>query len=728
MNVNLFKNFLMRRRNMRNKLFVLASLVIIASMVLAGCATPTATTAPQPAQPGVTVVVKTVIVTVPGENTVQVVTATPPPAAPAPTFTSKDPTTFVYATIGDMVTMDPALAYDTSSGMTIQNTYETLIFYNKTAAADFIPQLATEVPTKDNGGISADGKSFTFKIRQGVKFHNGDDMTPSDVAYSLQRGLLQSGPDSPQWLLTEPFFGIGMQDMAMVVQAVVDGATPGTPLTADQISKASGTAMVGDPAAVQAVDPKALKASCDWVTSLIVADDAKGTVTLNLAQPWGPLLPTLANTWGSVMDKKWVTENKGWDGSCDTWQNFYGVTAENNPINDIENGTGPYKLSQWNKGQEIDMEAVDNYWRTDPAWEGGPTGAPAIKHAITKIVPEWGTRFAMLQAGDADVADVPRANTSQIMPLVGEQCQFDDKTGDFTGCAPTSTPDQPLLLDKGFYQLAQDSLMFNFAVNTDGGNPYIGSGKLDGKGIPPDFFADVNVRKGFQYCFNWDTFIQQYYLGEAVQSMTLPLPGTPGFSNTMDHYTFDADKCAEAFKASTLKSADGKSLWDTGFRFQLTYNTGNAARLTVAQILQANLAKVNSKFVVEILGTPWPTILNAYQHSRLPAFIIGWQEDIHDAHNWYAPFGPSGTYGRNQNFPPELSKSLIDIENAGVAEVDPAKRAEIYAKYNQIVYDQATQILLAVVTGRHYQQRWVDGWYYNPMIGTNYYFYPLSKK
>ena len=86
---------------MRNKLLVLASLVIIASMVLAGCATPTATTAPQPAQPGVTEVVKTVEVTVPGENTVQVVTATPPPAAPPATFKSKDPTTFVYATFGD---------------------------------------------------------------------------------------------------------------------------------------------------------------------------------------------------------------------------------------------------------------------------------------------------------------------------------------------------------------------------------------------------------------------------------------------------------------------------------------------------------------------------------------------------------------------------------------------------------------------------------------------------
>lgn len=708
---------------MRNKTFALFSLVLIASMLLAACA-------PQKIVETVVVPGATQIVTqiVGGTPQQVVVTATPEPVV-AKEFKSADPTSFVSVTFGDMVTMDPALAYDTASAQPIQNTYETLIFYNKEKAADFVPMLATEVPTKENGGISADGKTFTFKIRTGVKFHNGDPMTPSDVAYSFARGLLQAGPDSPQWLLTEPFFGIGMQDISAVVQALQDGAVAGTPLTADQIAKASGTALNGDPASLQKVDPKILKATCDWVSSLIKADDAAGTVTFQLYQPWGPFLPTLANTWGSVMDKKWVAENKGWDGSCDTWQQFYGVTAENNPINALENGTGPYTLSAWTQGQEIDLEAFDGYWRTDPVWEGGPTGAPALKHVAIKIVPEWGTRFSMLQAGDADYAEVPTANITQIQPLVGEQCDYDPATGGFKPCAASATPDQPLRLFIGQIALRQDSLMFNFKVNEEGGNPYIGSGKLDGKGIPADFFSDVHVRKAFEYCFNWDSLIKDAYVGEAVQSNSLALQGMPGYADANGpHYSFDAAKCADEFKASTWKSADGKSLWDTGFRFQITYNSGNAARLTVGQILASTIAKVNSKFVVEVLGTPWPTILNAYQHSRLPAFIIGWQEDIHDPHNWYQPFGPSGTYGSNQNFPADLSKQLTDLVNAGVGEVDPAKRDTIYKQYNQIVYDNATQILLAIPTRRQYLQRWVQGFYYNPMIGLNFYFYSMSKQ
>ena len=53
---------------------------------------------------------------------------------------------------------------------------------------------------------------------------------------------------------------------------------------------------------MQASDPAALVAACEKTKAAIVADDAAGTVTMTLAQPWGPFLPTIAQTWGSVMD------------------------------------------------------------------------------------------------------------------------------------------------------------------------------------------------------------------------------------------------------------------------------------------------------------------------------------------------------------------------------------------------------------------------------------------
>ena len=141
------------------------------------------------------------------------------------------------------------------------------------------------------------------------------------------------------------------------------------------------------------------------MTGAIVADNAAGTVTMTLAQPWGPLLATLANTWGSVMSKAWVAAKGGWDGDCATWQNFYGKTSEElveSGLGTFENGTGPFKLDHWTPGEEIVLVANEDYWVTEPLWEGGPTGAPALKTVIIKSIDEFSTRFAMLQAGDAD--------------------------------------------------------------------------------------------------------------------------------------------------------------------------------------------------------------------------------------------------------------------------------------------------------------------------------------
>ena len=132
------------------------------------------------------------------------------------------------------------------------------------------------------------------------------------MAYSFQRGLLQGGGWSPQWLYTEAFFGTGIYDVAELVD---DDAAPWT-MT---------------PRALQAADPETLMAACEQVTSAIVADDAAGTVTFNLAQPWAPLLATMAGSWGSIIDKDWAIEHGAWDGDCATWQNYYGITSENTP-------------------------------------------------------------------------------------------------------------------------------------------------------------------------------------------------------------------------------------------------------------------------------------------------------------------------------------------------------------------------------------------------------------
>lgn len=47
-----------------------------------------------------------------------------------------------------------------------------------------IPELATEIPTHENGGISPDGKTITYHLRQGVQWHDGTPFTADDAVFT----------------------------------------------------------------------------------------------------------------------------------------------------------------------------------------------------------------------------------------------------------------------------------------------------------------------------------------------------------------------------------------------------------------------------------------------------------------------------------------------------------------------------------------------------------------
>jgi len=621
-----------------------------------------------------------------------VVTPTAEPAAP---IAAADPTTYVTQSFGDMDTLDPALGYDTSSNATIMNIYETLIFYNGPDPTTYVPLLATEVPSLENGGISEDGKVYTFNIREGVTFHDGAELTPSDVAYSFQRGLLQSDPNGPQWLFVEPILGYVSGD---VTQGIQDGA------------------FAGDPEGLKAgATPEELLATCELVKAAVVADDAAGTVTFNLAQSWGPFLATVAGTWGSVIDQDWAGAQGSWDGDCATWQDHYAPGAENTPLGDVANGTGPYMLDHWTPGEEYVLVANESYWRPEgePMWEGGPSGVPQIKTAIYRLVDEWGTRFASLQAGDAasvtlgSVADRP-----QVDPLVGEICTG---AGD---CVPN--PDNPEGLLRKWDDLAAVSRTDAFLTwNVAEDSPYIGSGALDGNGIPANFFSDPNVRKAFATCFDYETYIQEVQLGEGVRNNGPIINGMLGYNPDGPMYEYNPEECA-----AYLEQAWDGALPETGFRFQIAFNTGNTGRQTIAEIWQAELGAINELYQIETIGLPWPTFLRSFRVSQLPIAVSGWVEDIHDPHNWIQPY-TFGTFGGRQGLPDDIIAKYQELAGAAAAESDPAVREQMYFDIQQQYYDDAVTVILSAQTGARYEQRWVNGWLNNAALpGT--YLYPMS--
>jgi peptide/nickel transport system substrate-binding protein len=596
--------------------------------------------------------------------------------------------------------------------------------------------IATEIPTEDNGGITDGGKVFTFKIRDGVKFHDGSDMTINDVAFTFVRNILAGGTASPQWMLTEPIFGAGISDIAEVVDAAANGADLADP--ASILGAISDATPYDDRATLATYDPATLQAVCEDLKGRIVADEAAGTVTFNLAQPWAPFLATLAGGgWGGIQSQAWVAANGGWDGDCANWTPFYGWSSEEFNQTELGRsvmGTGPYKFDHWTAGEEIVLTANEDYWMSEPAWDGAPVGAPALKTVIIKQVDEFSTRLAMAQAGDADNVLV---GSTEDWPIVDEMVAEEGTYAQWlAGEAFTPVDEAQPFIKITDIQVASNrtDIGFQFNINTEGGNSFVGSGKLDGDGVPATFFADEHVRKAFNYCFDYDTYLADVLQGEGTRAPVLMLPGMSGYDETAPQYTYDIAKCQEELAASTWttcsESEDAacvpQSLSEVGFRLSAVYNTGNTQRQTIAELLQAGLQEAGEQYVVEVVGLPWPTFLQANNAKKLPIFIIGWQSDYYDTHNWTYTF-TAGYYAFKQSYPADLKAEFTKICTDGVTEVDPVKRDQIYKdEFNTKYYETAPAILLFNVKQRSYQPKWVNGWYANPMYSNKWY-YVLSK-
>jgi peptide/nickel transport system substrate-binding protein/oligopeptide transport system substrate-binding protein len=80
----------------------------------------------------------------------------------------------------DLITLDPAIGYDWKNWSVIKSVFDGLMDY-KPGTTELVPDLA------ESFDVSDDGLTYTFKLRHGVKFHNGREMTAADVKYSLER-------------------------------------------------------------------------------------------------------------------------------------------------------------------------------------------------------------------------------------------------------------------------------------------------------------------------------------------------------------------------------------------------------------------------------------------------------------------------------------------------------------------------------------------------------------
>jgi peptide/nickel transport system substrate-binding protein len=423
--------------------------------------------------------------------------------------------------------------------------------------------------------------------------------------------------------------------------------------------------------------------SIDDITKAVEVDGQN--VVFHLKDPYPPFIGILAQYWSGILNKKYMIENGAWDGKKQGWARFNNPDQGAEALYNRVMGTGPYKLVKWDPGVEISFVRFDDYFM----------GPAPIKNIVVKIVEEWTTRKLMFTAGDADMVQVDTMYWPEMDQLDG------------------------ITIYRDLPRIEDTAVFFNFNINTEA-NQAVWSAKLDGQGVPPDFFSDINVRKAFAHCFDHETFLKDAWLGFATTPNS-PVPkGLPYRDDTVPIYEYNIDKAREYFK-----KAWGGKVWENGFKLSILYNTGNEHREIACQMIEENVESLNPKFQIEIMNVDWGNYLNMMVQKKCPLFIIGWVMDFPDPHNFMHPFMHSqGTFAEWQSYNNPKVDGLI---RDGIKSVDKGTRKDIYYSLERIYFQDVPGFMISQSVYRVFVRDWITGYYWNPAVDQMMYFYMFKK-
>jgi oligopeptide transport system substrate-binding protein len=238
-----------------------------------------------------------------------------------------------FPVLQDPGTWDPGELDAEVDSELVQNVFDNLFRYDD--KLNLIPDIATQVPTQSNGGISSDGMTYTIHIKHNVTFSDGTPMTADDVLYSWSRSVALNGPYASNLSGIAGYKAVKTAGKAFCSKTADPATCHSTVET-----KLAGLSTTG-----HAADPS-------LELSGVTAPD-KYTVQVKLAAGCGWCLSawSLQGSTGSIVEQKAIAQDP-----LNWWSH---------PDGALLIGTGAYKLTSYIAKQSITFKRVSaNWWGT----------------------------------------------------------------------------------------------------------------------------------------------------------------------------------------------------------------------------------------------------------------------------------------------------------------------------------------------------------------------------
>ncbi|MCA1979909.1 MAG: peptide-binding protein [Calditerrivibrio sp.] len=299
-------------------------------------------------------------------------------------------------------------------------------------------------------------------------------------------------------------------------------------------------------------------------------------------------------------------------------------------------GTGPYRFKEWRSGNQITLEAFDEYFE----------GRPNIDRYTMKIIPDTATMFLELLNQNVDIMG--------LSPM-----QY---------AKQTSNP-----------RFIENYNKYSYLSNS---YTYVGYN------LKNKLLQDKRVRQALSYATPKDDIIKGVVFGLGEPSYSPFKPGTPWYTDNLTKYEFNLEKARQLLKEAGFEDKNGDGILEKDgnpFKIVITTNQGNQTRSLIAEILQQTWKKIGVSVEIRILE--WATFINEYIDKRnFEVVILGWtipmEPDPFDV--WHS----SRCGGKNLNFICFQNKEVDKLIEDGRVEFDLEKRKAIYHKISQILAEE----------------------------------------
>ncbi len=326
-----------------------------------------------------------------------------------------------------------------------------------------------------------------------------------------------------------------------------------------------------------------------------------------LKEPYAPLIHLLAYTTFKIINKAYVLSNE--------------IDIVQRPM-----GTGPYKLKEWNRGQNILLEKNEEYW-----------DVPAhIQKINLRTVNDPVARAIALETGEVDIAyDIEGSDKDRII-------------------------DNPDLV------LVQREIprVEYIAMNI-------------GKGDNP-LWKDKRGRQAFSYALDLQGIVNSVLFGMGKTGNSLLSPVVNGYDLELPLRNRNIEKSKQLLTDMGIKNP-AMNIW-----------VREGVSQKVGEVIQANLAEVGIQASIEIVE--YARFLEGVALGDHDVFILNWTAVTADADYGLNNLLNSSSWGSkgNRSFYSNLEVDKLLAE--GRTTLDLEKRANIYKKIQNIVYDDVPYI------------------------------------